>query len=207
MSAAVGLRHALSLSMSRFRLHLWIWSLAVALLLGLAMPSGAAPAAGLGETWILVDTAKLTLDVLRRGHRLLRLKRISIGRGGAGPDRRRGDDQTPLGRYRVVWLNPESRFHYFIGLSYPNRGQVERAFRKGVISRWERHRLLVAIDAGRLPPQGSPLGGQIGIHGLGVASRALHDIANWTEGCIALTDAQIDRLRRYISIGMPVVIR
>jgi hypothetical protein len=51
------------------------------------------------------------------------------------------------------------------------------------------------------------LGGQIGIHGLGRADPRLHEMADWTRGCVAVTNEQIDILRRHVYIGMAVVIR
>jgi murein L,D-transpeptidase YafK len=168
-----------------------------------------AGATALGSTdrvRLLVDTEALTLDVLRGESRVLRLDRISIGRGGAAPDRRRGDQRTPLGHYRITRVDAKSRFHLFFGLDYPTREQVDRAFKNGVINAKEYGRLVNAFRYGEAL-QDSPLGGQIGIHGLGTGSLRLHQLSNWTEGCIALTNAQIDQLRRYISIGTPVVIR
>ena len=160
-----------------------------------------------GETWLLVDTEALTLEVLDDEKTLLKFEEIAIGRGGAARDKLKGDDRTPLGRYRVAWLNPNSRFRFFIGLDYPSRPHVERAFRAGDIDAEERQRILDTLFTGALPPQDTPLGGFIGIHGLGRANPDLHAAANWTEGCVALTNEQIDRLRGYVRIGTPVVIR
>lgn len=160
-----------------------------------------------GETWVLVDTEALTLQVLDGKGPIAEFKGISIGRGGVARDKVKGDQRTPLGRYRVAWLNPDSRFRFFIGLDYPNRAQVERAFRAGDIDVREKQSILDTLYAGEPPPQDTPLGGFIGIHGLGQANPDLHAAANWTEGCIALTNEQIDRLRRYVRIGTRVVIR
>lgn len=159
------------------------------------------------DAWILVDTEALTLDVFDGHDRLARFEGISIGRGGAGRDRSLGDQRTPLGKFRVAWLNPNSRFRFFIGLDYPSRPQVERAFRHGLINERDHRRFLRAFFNNRPPPQNTELGGHIGIHGLGRANPDLHKIANWTEGCVALTNEQIDRLKAHVRIGMPVIIR
>ncbi len=164
-------------------------------------------AATADETWILVDTQAQTLDLMDDERPLLHIERIAIGRGGVARDRARGDARTPLGRFRVAWLNPNSRFRQFIGLDYPRWEQVERAYREGVIDARQRERFRRARFEGRPPPQDTPLGGHIGIHGLGAADPQLHDIANWTEGCVAVTNGQIDRLLPYVRIGMTVVIR
>ena len=127
--------------------------------------------------------------------------------GGAGHDRVKGDRRTPLGSYRVAWLNPGSRFRFFIGLDYPKRAQVERAFENGDINADERKRILDALYQAKVPPQNTALGGRIGIHGLGNGDPRLHAMANWTDGCVALANEQIDRLRAHVHIGMAVVIR
>ncbi len=181
--------------LSRARAVCWFW-----LMLVLPAPASA-------QVWVLVDTEALTLEVLDGETSLLRVERVAIGRGGAGRDKLRGDKRTPLGSYRVAWLNPGSRFHFFIGLDYPTRGQVERAYGRGKLDDAEHRRLLRALYAGRLPPQDTALGGYVGIHGLGGADPGLHEISNWTEGCVAMTDDQVDRLRRYVAVGTPVIIR
>ena len=162
---------------------------------------------GDGETWLLIDTEKLTLSVYDGERKIEEFEQISIGRGGAGRDRVKGDRRTPLGSYRVAWLNPDSRFRFFIGLDYPKRAQVERAFENGDIDSDERKRFLDAQYQAKLPPQNTALGGRIGIHGLGNGDPRLHAMANWTDGCVALSNEQIDRLRANVRIGMPVVIR
>jgi murein L,D-transpeptidase YafK len=159
------------------------------------------------DAWVLVDTRSLTLDLMRGDESVVQFSPVSIGRGGRSKDKVKGDQTTPLGQYRVAWFNAKSRFHFFIGLDYPRREQVERAFRQGRLDRKERDRLLDALYHGKLPPQDSKLGGYIGIHGLGVADPQLHEMTNWTEGCVALTDEQIERLREHVKIGTPVVIR
>jgi murein L,D-transpeptidase YafK len=160
-----------------------------------------------GDTWLLIDTEQLTLSVYNGERKIQEFEHISIGRGGAGRDRVKGDRQTPLGSYRVAWLNPNSRFHFFIGLDYPKRAQVERAFKNGDIDADERERILNALYHAKVPPQNTALGGRIGIHGLGNGDPRLHAMANWTDGCVALTNEQIDRLRANVRIGMPVVIQ
>lgn len=165
------------------------------------------PLSGWAEPWLLVDTEALTLELFDGRAPLLRIEGISIGRGGTTRDKRQGDRRTPLGSYRVAWFNPASRFHLFVGLDYPKREQVERAFAEGAIDEATYKRLLKGLYNNRSAPQDSALGGLIGIHGLGRADPRIHAMANWTEGCIALTDAQIDRLRPYLRLGTPVLIR
>jgi murein L,D-transpeptidase YafK len=159
------------------------------------------------DEWLLVDTDNHTLQLFDGERRVLQFEGISIGRGGAGHYRLKGDERTPRGKFRVAWLNPESRYRFFIGLNYPQRAHAKRALKNGDIDAADQKRIYRAIYAGRLPPQNTPLGGQIGIHGLGRADPGLHEMADWTRGCVAVTNEQIDLLRRHVYIGMAVVIR
>lgn len=172
----------------------------IALLLPLVVVGGE-------DGWLLVDTDRHTLQLFDGERRVLRFEGISIGRGGSGYYRLKGGERTPLGKFRVAWVNADSRYRFFIGLDYPRREHAKRAFENGDIDDADRQRILRAIYAGRLPPQDTPLGGQIGIHGLGRADPGLHEMADWTRGCVAVTNEQIDLLRRHVYIGMAVVIR
>ena len=64
-----------------------------------------------------------------------------------------------------------------------------------------------ASAANRRPPQDTALGGYIGIHGTGDGDLRIHSEYNWTNGCIALTNEQIDRLLDWVRVGTPVEIR
>ncbi len=67
--------------------------------------------------------------------------------------------------------------------------------------------ILRAFQEQAIPPQETPLGGYIGIHGIGRGDPAIHQKFNWTQGCIALTNRQIDDLSKWVHVGMRVVIR
>lgn len=158
------------------------------------------------ETWVLVDTRRQTLTVLDDLRVLEHFDRVALGVAGAGIKHRRGDDKTPLGTFRVAWFNPRSRFGLFIGLNYPTRTYAERGLRDGRIDRGTYLRIVSALDLGLIPPQDTPLGGQIGIHGLGGGDPDVHELFNWTNGCVALTDAEVKRLARWVSRGTRVEI-
>ena len=68
-------------------------------------------------------------------------------------------------------------------------------------------RIALAEWQGRPPPHDTPLGGMIGIHGIGRGSLKVHRDFNWTEGCVALDNQQIHALARYVRVGMRVIIR
>ncbi len=165
------------------------------------------PFAADAQRWVLVDTDALTLTVMDDERPLLTLHDVSIGRYGASRDKRRGDNTTPLGRFRITRIDRQAEFHRFIGLSYPDPARARAALRDGIIDA-DQHRAIVAAHQRReAPPQNTPLGGHIGIHGLGRADPELHQAMNWTKGCVALTDAQVDTLLLWVDVGMMVEVR
>jgi len=83
----------------------------------------------------------------------------------------------------------------------------QRAFNLGRIDAHDYERIQAAFARGEPPPQNTPLGGQLGIHGLGKSSSRVHETLNWTQGCIALSNAQIRRLSRLIRVGMRIEVR
>lgn len=157
--------------------------------------------------WLLVDTRDRVLSVMGTEGSLERFEGLAFGVAGVGLKQRRGDGVTPRGTYRLGWINRASRFTLFFGLDYPNREHAALALHDGRIDRATHDRIVRALAAGRTPPQDTPLGGAIGIHGIGAGDPELHSEFDWTDGCIALTDAQIRALDRWIRPGMTVVVR
>lgn len=159
------------------------------------------------DRWILVDTAAHTLSVFK-GKDLDRFyPRIALGRGGATNGRQRGDGTTPTGEFRVAWINRSSTFDIFFGLNFPNEEHTERAYHRRFIDIDTYYTLRTALAEGRLPPQDTPLGGRIGIHGLGFGDLSIHRKFDWTKGCIALTNEEIGQLATWVQVGTRVVIR
>jgi len=159
------------------------------------------------DIWVLVETEPRVLKVMQGEEELEIFPRVAIGRHGADLEKAHGDKKTPLGEYRIGWVNENSKFHRFLGLTYPNTDNAKRAYRDGMIDE-ETFRAIVRAELQEgVPPQNTALGGQIGIHGLGSADREIHDVFDWTSGCIALTNEEIDRLSRWIKKGTLVVIR
>lgn len=158
--------------------------------------------------WLLVDTGADRLTVMGREGPLEVFEPIALGARGAGLKQRRGDNLTPLGSFQVGWINPASRFTLFIGLDYPNLEYARIALRQGRIDEPTFARIERALAAGRTPPQDTPLGGQIGIHGIGGGDPRVHRAGfDWTQGCIALEDAQIRRLADWVRPGTRVEVR
>ena len=170
--------------------------------------SAALNASLLQQPWLLVDTKKDTLLLMQGNQPLKSFPQIAVGSSGVGIKYRRGDNKTPLGVFRVGWINDRSRFKTFIGLDYPNLDYAERALRERKIDALTYDRIRAAWVNGYVPPQDTPLGGQIGIHGLGHGNPGIHNAGiNWTSGCVALDNRQIEALRPWVKVGMRVEIR
>ena len=168
--------------------------------------TGPAHAQANGDAWVMIDVDKQTLSIFQ-GDRVKKIfHNISVGRNGFSFEHREGDGRTPLGVFHVAWINPNSRFHLFFGLDYPNQNYAEEAFRRKLIDFDTYFAIRKAIFHGELPPQDTPLGGHIGIHGLGNGNRLIHETTNWTQGCVALTNEQIDQLAQWVTLGTKVVI-
>jgi murein L,D-transpeptidase YafK len=172
----------------------------------LLVMSGSAVHAGEGVR-VIIDTRTDTLQVLR-GDKVLRLyENIAIGRYGKTYFKVRGDNKTPLGKFKIGWKNKNTRYHRFLGLTYPDLPAADRALVDGRIDEAQWQGIRRASEAGEVPSQSTPLGGQIGIHGIGTGDREIHREFNWTNGCVALTNEEIDELLQWVRVGTPVEIR
>lgn len=86
-------------------------------------------------------------------------------------------------------------------------GKCQTRTRRKKISYETWYQILDAKILGKTPPQNTQLGGHIGIHGIGQGNPAIHNNYNWTNGCIALTNKQIDQLSQWVKTGTVVNIR
>jgi L,D-peptidoglycan transpeptidase YkuD (ErfK/YbiS/YcfS/YnhG family) len=152
--------------------------------------------------WISVDTARETVAVMSGKEPVHVFSNAAFGSSGVGLKRRQGDNITPKGQYRLGWINPYSKFHRFLGLNYPSIADAERGLSNGLITKSTFEQIKRAHDRGAIPPQYTALGGQIGIHGNGRGSLLIHRVANWTSGCIALENSQMDTLMNWAKPGM-----
>lgn len=127
---------------------------------------------------------------LMHGATTLKTYKVAIGPGGAGPKHREGDMTTPVGHYRVEWRAP-SQFHQFLHLNYPNADDQKR--------------FAESKAKGELPEKAT-IGGDIGIHGAppNPAWKSTHKTVDWTAGCIAVDDAEIDEISSLVPYGTPV---
>jgi murein L,D-transpeptidase YafK len=173
---------------------------------GMTLPL-AAQGAEVNGVWLKVDTQHATLTVMNGDQAQKVFTDIAIGRYGTTDAKMQGDHRTPLGRFTIGWIPEKSRYHRFLGLTYPDLERADRALAEGEISEAQWHAIRRASETKGRPPQNTPLGGFIGIHGTGAGDAQIHRQYNWTNGCIALTNEQIDRLMTWIKVGTPVEIR
>lgn len=133
----------------------------------------------------------------------------AFGKGYASGDKRRkGDKRTPEGKFYICSLNHSERFYKFIGLSYPGLRHANEGLARGIISRVEYNEIARAIAERRQPPWDTALGGAIGIHGrlTDAAVKYTPRPENWTDGCIALNNQDVDEIFSVVSLGTPVYI-
>ena len=131
---------------------------------------------------ILIEKAARRLTLLDEAGKALFTAPIALGSHPLGPKEREGDGKTPEGRY-FVCLKKTGKYGPSLGISYPGAADALRAGADPALLACIRRR----EEAGERPPWGSPLGGEICIHGGGVH-------ADWTAGCIALNDADAQAL-------------
>lgn len=139
---------------------------------------------------------------LREGEQVVRRFEVALGFSPAAHKRIRGDARTPSGQYFISRKNPASSFHRFLWINYPNADDAERGYRDQMISAREWAELFVANLRYETPTAGTALGGAVGIHGYGGRARS----GDWTKGCIAVTDEEIDFIYNRVSVGTPVII-
>ena len=145
---------------------------------------------------------------LYKGNAPVKTYHAVFGKGYAEGDKERtGDRRTPEGEFYVCSKNHSKRFYKFMGLSYPSLKHADQGLRRGFITAGEYDAIAQAIALRAQPSWETRLGGAIGIHG-----RTLEDLAaqttrqNWTDGCIARTNNDVDELFSIVQVGTPVTI-
>jgi murein L,D-transpeptidase YafK len=157
---------------------------------------------------LLIDRSEHQLIVKKEGV-TLRTFKVALGSGGRKAKQRSGDRKTPKGSYQITKVRESGRFHMFMQLNYPNMEDAKRALKNKLITYHDYRSILDAHTYGKLPPQNTPLGGAIGIHGIGYETKdklEIHEIADWTQGCIAVRNAEIEELSRFVHVGTKVTI-
>ena len=131
------------------------------------------------------------------GEKLIKSYTISLGFAPEGDKEIEGDGKTPEGEFYVFTKNPESTFFLSLGVSYPNIEDAERGLKDNLISQAEHDEIIKAINEKAMPPQKTKLGGEIYIHGGGCK-------ADWTAGCMALNNEEMQEIFDVIEVGTNV---
>jgi len=135
---------------------------------------------------VLVLKKDRTLQLLDHG-RVVKTYKIALGGDPVGPKSRQGDHKTPEGVYVLDSRNAQSKFHKAIHISYPNARERANAGKMGISA-----------------------GGDVFVHGLPNGYGFLgasHRLRDWTDGCIAVTDEEIDEIWKAVPNGTPIEIR
>lgn len=130
---------------------------------------------------VVVSKRNRVLAVMN-GNKTLKKYRINLGFEPNGHKSSYGDGRTPEGQYYINRRNPRSDFHLSLGISYPNATDIARAMARG-------------IDPG----------GDIFIHG-GPTRSADRRRKDWTAGCIAVTDREIEEIWAMVPTGVPITL-
>lgn len=160
----------------------------------------------LSSAWIRVSKKDQTL-YLYEGTRLVTKIPVDFGQNVFSDKERRGsllnpdDWRTPTGVFFIARKNPRSQYYKALVLNYPNAEDAERGLQQEYISRAEYEAIVRAEEEIRMPPMNTALGGWIEIHGNGTGSRS-----NWTQGCVAVANPQMDFLWDRVHVGTPVLI-
>ena len=135
---------------------------------------------------VLIEKKERRLTLLSKGE-VIKTYKIALGGDPVGPKERQGDNKTPEGNYIIESRNGNSRYHLSLRISYPNEKDKMRAKEIGV----------------------SP-GGDIMIHGIKNGYSwvgASHAGIDWTKGCIAVTNQEMEEIYKFVPIGTNVEIR
>jgi murein L,D-transpeptidase YafK len=157
--------------------------LTVVLVLALCCAAVAAPIQA-DKIIILKSARSMTL---LSGGKVLKKYKVALGSVPVGPKRVEGDHKTPEGDYVIDAKNSQSQFHLSLHISYPS-----------------------AADQQKARSMGQSPGGAIMIHGLArpfAYLGPLHRQTDWTDGCIAVTNAEIEEIWKLVPVGTRVEIR
>ncbi len=133
---------------------------------------------------ILIDKSDRTLTLYNGGTEIARYTGIRFGDAPAGHKRFEGDEKTPEGQYTIDGRNPGSSYHLSLRISYPN--VTDRAFANS---------------------QGKSPGGDIFIHGQPNGYNGPVIARDWTDGCIAVSNAEIEQIWKLVQDGTTITIQ
>jgi murein L,D-transpeptidase YafK len=163
--------------------YAWVYVFAFALV-GM-MPAQQSSAAQKADS-VLILKRDHVMELLAGG-KVIRTYKVALGQGGLAAKERQGDGRTPEGHYVIDARNSASEYHLSLHVSYPNAEDRKRAAKRGVAP-----------------------GGDIMIHGLPNGKGwigAGHRAYDWTLGCVAVTNEEIEEVWKLVAVGTPVEIR
>ncbi len=162
----------------------------------------------LDNPYLVINRSTYTLS-LYEDTVLIKTYRANFGRNVNVPKTKAGDLATPVGTYKICQIDTGTKYYMFFKLNYPNLTDASNALRKGVISQTEFDKLKFEYYYDQCPDAGSPLGGNIGIQGIGRLDfifKYLPFNYNWTNGSIAISNEDMNELYSVIKKGTKVVI-
>jgi murein L,D-transpeptidase YafK len=141
---------------------------------------------------------------------LIKSYRANFGRNLNSPKSKAGDGATPVGDYEICSIDTVSKYHKFLRLNYPNIHDQMEGLRMGWISQKKYDSLNYEYYYKGCPDSNSPLGGNVGIEGIGEYNfifKNLPFVYNWTDGSIAVSNESIDEIYSVVKKGTKVVIK
>jgi murein L,D-transpeptidase YafK len=136
---------------------------------------------------IVVIKSKRLILLMNNGE-ILKAYRIALGKSPVGHKSRQGDQKTPEGTYVIDSRTADSKFYLALHISYPNELDIKKAEKIGV------------DPGGRIMIHGLP-------NGLGKQIGKLHRLSDWTDGCIAVTNSEMDEIWRLVPDGITIEIK
>jgi murein L,D-transpeptidase YafK len=168
------------------RMRTGVFTVLAVSLLSVSMPAQSATQIAPHADRVVVLKQERTLELLSQG-KVIKSYKVALGGNPVGPKTRQGDHKTPEGTYILDFRNAHSQFYKSIHISYPSAHDNAIAHKNGV----------------------SP-GGDIFVHGLpngfGLIGAA-HRLKDWTDGCIAVTNEEIDEIWKVVPDGTQIEIR
>lgn len=160
----------------------------------------------ISNVWIRASKKKRRVFVYR-GERLVKVYKADFGYNSFSDKERRGSNRlrdhwrTPEGAFYVVSKNPNSQFYKALVLNYPNAEDAEKGLKRGLITKGQYDAIVRADEGGTMPPMNTELGGWVEIHGDGTGAAT-----NWTQGCVAVRNEDMDELWQWVQVGTPVLV-
>lgn len=158
---------------------------------------------------IVVDKKNYTLE-LYEDTVLVKTYKAAFGKSSRAIKESFVDNATPTGDYSICFIDSASKYHRYFLLNYPKQLDVVEAYKKQWITKDEYYMMLKNLNLNKYAFDGLEKFSKIGIHGIGEYNfifRNLPFTFNWTNGSVAVSNADIDELFRVVKIGTPVLIK